>query len=124
MSPLRARFPLRGLSLMVFAVLVGGSAVAAGYARRVVTDQEERLLVQRASEASALLTNLVNQSQAATKSLAAVADATHGDPDMFGAAAGRDAAVAGGTGAGAPGPGGARRPPGVGAPGPGLAGGP
>jgi len=78
---------------VVFAALVGGSVAASGYARRVVADQERRLLVQRAGEGAALLTNLINQSQASTRSLAAVVVATDGDPDMFAAAAGRDPAV-------------------------------
>ncbi|HEV7864593.1 MAG TPA: EAL domain-containing protein, partial [Acidimicrobiia bacterium] len=99
MSPIHARFPLRGLSLVVFAVLVGGSATASGYARRVVADQEQRLLTQRAGEAAALLTNVVNQSQASTKALAAVVLATHGDVEVFGGAAGRDPAIASGSSA-------------------------
>jgi diguanylate cyclase (GGDEF)-like protein/PAS domain S-box-containing protein len=98
MSPIRIRFPLRGLSLLVFAVLVGGTLTASGYARRVVREQERRLLVQRAGEAAALLTNLTNQAQATTKSLVAVALATHGEPEAFTVAAGRDPAVASGSG--------------------------
>jgi len=76
MRTVHARFPLRGLSLVVFAVLVGGSVTASGFARGVVADQEQRLLTQRAGEAAALLTNQITQSQAATRSLAAVALAT------------------------------------------------
>ena len=72
MSPIRARAPIGGLSVVVFAVLMVGSVTAAGYARQVVADQERRLLTQRAGEAAALLTNLVTESQASMRSLAAV----------------------------------------------------
>ncbi|HKN38277.1 MAG TPA: PAS domain S-box protein, partial [Acidimicrobiia bacterium] len=99
MSPIRARAPIGGLSVVVFAVLMVGSVTAAGYARQVVADQERRLLTQRAGEASALLTNLVSQSQASTRSLAAVAAATGDDPAAFEVAAGRDPAVLNGSGA-------------------------
>jgi diguanylate cyclase (GGDEF)-like protein len=96
MRRLYARLPIRGLSLAVLAVLLGGSLTAAGYARRVAQDQERRMLSQRAGEAAALLTNLVNQSQASTRALAAVVLATHADPAIFSAAAGRDPALANG----------------------------
>ncbi|HEV7535551.1 MAG TPA: hypothetical protein VGP90_07950, partial [Acidimicrobiia bacterium] len=72
---------------------------ASGFARGVVADQERRLLTQRAGEAAALFTNQITQSQAATRSLAAVALATHADPDVFGAAADRDPTVVRGAGA-------------------------
>ncbi|MDQ1490075.1 MAG: hypothetical protein QOJ23_2589 [Actinomycetota bacterium] len=84
---------------MVFAVIVGGAATASAYARGVVADQERRLLTQRAGEAAALLTNQVTQSQAATRALAAVALATHGDRAVFAAAADRDPTVVRGAGA-------------------------
>jgi diguanylate cyclase (GGDEF)-like protein/PAS domain S-box-containing protein len=101
MRPIRARLPVRGLSLVVFAVLMVGCLSAFAYARRLEADQERRLLVQRANEAAALLTNLVTQSQASTRALAAVARATNGDPEVFGGAADQDPAVAGGTAAAA-----------------------
>jgi diguanylate cyclase (GGDEF)-like protein len=94
-----ARLPIRGLSLLVFAVLLGGSLTAAGFARRVTADQERRMLKQRAGEAAALLTNQITQSQALTRSLAAVVQATDGDADAFRGAAGRDPAVANGAAA-------------------------
>jgi len=54
------------------------------------------MLQQRAGEAAALLTNLVTQSQASTRSLAAVVLATNGDQKIFQDAAGRDPALADG----------------------------
>jgi diguanylate cyclase (GGDEF)-like protein/PAS domain S-box-containing protein len=101
MRSIRARLPIRGLSLVVFAVFSAGSLSAFAYARRLEADQERRLLVQRANEAAALLTNLVTQGQASTRALAAVARATNEDPAVFDGAAGRDPAVAGGTAAAA-----------------------
>ena len=97
MRLIRARLPVRGLSLVVFAVLTVGCLSAFVYARRLEADQERRLLVQRAGEAAALLTNLVTQSSASTRALAAVARATNDDPQLFAGAADRDPAVAGGT---------------------------
>ena len=97
MRPIRVRLPIRGLSLVVFAVLTAGCLSAFSYARRLESDQERRLLVQRAGEAAALLTNLVSQGQASTRALAAVALATDEDPEVFGGAADRDPGVAGGT---------------------------
>jgi len=96
MRRLYARLPLRGLSLVVFAVLLVGSLTASAFARGVMLDQEHRMLQQRAGEAAALLTNLVTQSQASTRSLAAVVLATNGDPKIFQEAAGRDPALANG----------------------------
>ena len=96
MRRLYARLPIRGLSLVVFAVLLGGSLIASGFTRRVMDDQEQRMLKQRAGEAAALLTNLITQSQASTRSLAAVVLATAGDAEIFRQAAGRDPALANG----------------------------
>ncbi|HEV8625464.1 MAG TPA: hypothetical protein VG034_13475, partial [Acidimicrobiia bacterium] len=96
MRRLYVRLPIRGLSLVVFAVLLGGSLTASAFARGVMVDQERRMLRQRAGEAAALLTNLVTQSQASTRSLVAVVLATHGDPQIFQEAAGRDAALSNG----------------------------
>src|SRR4051794_38868244 len=98
MRRLRARTPVRGLSLAVLAVLVAGILTAFTYARRSVTDQEDHLLRQRAGEAAALLTSAVTQSQAATKALAAIVVAT-ADDAAFLDAAGRDPGVAAGNGA-------------------------
>ena len=91
-----AWLPIRGLSLVVFAVLLAGSLTASAFARGVMHDQEHRMLRQRAGEAAALLTNLVTQSQASTKSLVAVVLATNGDPKTFREAAGRDPALSNG----------------------------
>ena len=96
MSRIRARVPIGGLSVVVFVVLVGVGLTAAGLARRVAADQEGRLLTQRAGEAAALLTNLVTQSQASARSLAAVVVATHGDPAIFAASAEQDPGLANG----------------------------
>ena len=97
MRRLYARLPVRGLSLAVFAVLLGGSLTASGFARRVTADQERRMLERRAGEAAALLTNQITQSQASTRALAAVVLATDGDPEIFREAARRDPAIANGT---------------------------
>jgi diguanylate cyclase (GGDEF)-like protein len=99
MRRLHARLPIRGLSLLVFAVLLGGSLTASGFARRVTADQERRMLQQRAGEAAALLTNQITQSQALTRALAAVVLATDGDAEAFRGAAGRDPTIANGTAA-------------------------
>ena len=96
MRRIHARLPIRGLTLLVFAVLLGGSLTASTFARRVLADQERRMLRQRAGEAAALLTNLLTQSQASAQSLAAVALATHGDPQAFDGAAKRDTVLANG----------------------------
>ncbi|HVW35193.1 MAG TPA: PAS domain S-box protein, partial [Acidimicrobiia bacterium] len=92
MRSVRARFPLRGLSLVVFAVFVGGAAAGSGVARRALADQERHLLKQRAGEAAALLGNVLTQSEASIRSLAAVTSATDGGADAFTAAADRDPA--------------------------------
>ena len=99
MRRIPVRCPIRGFSLVVFVVLLGGSLTASGYARRVMVDQERRMLVQRAGEAAALLTNLITQSQTSAKSLAAVALATGGDAGVFTRTASRDPAVANGNNA-------------------------
>jgi diguanylate cyclase (GGDEF)-like protein len=96
---LHARLPVRGLSLVVFAVLLGGSLTASGFARRMTADQEHRMLKQRAGEAAALLTNQITQSQASARALAAVVLATQGDAEIFRRAADRDPAFANGAAA-------------------------
>jgi diguanylate cyclase (GGDEF)-like protein len=96
MRRIHARLPIRGLTLVVFAVLLSGSLTAAAYGRRVMADQEHRMLVQRAGEAAAVLTNTITQGQSAARALAAVALATNGDPQVFDGAAARDAALANG----------------------------
>ena len=99
MRRLYARLPVRGLSLVVFAVLLAGSLTASGFARRMTADQERRMLKQRAGEAAALLTNQITQSQASARALAAVVLATEGDAEIFRRAAGRDPAIANGAAA-------------------------
>lgn len=99
MRRLYARLPIRGLSLLVFTVLLSGSFIASVLTGRVMADQERRMLQQRAGEAAALLTNLVTQSQASTRALAAVVLATDGDPEIFRRAVERDPALANGVAA-------------------------
>ena len=94
MRRLYARLPIRGLSLVVFAVLLAGSLTASWFARRVIADQEHRMLEQRAAEAAALFTNQINQSQASTRALAAVVLATGGNAEIFVRAAGHDPTLA------------------------------
>ena len=96
MRRFHARLPIRGLTLAVFAVLLGGSLTASAFARRVLDDQEHRMLEQRAGEAAALLGNLTTQSQSHAMALAAVALATDNDPGRFAGAASRDTALANG----------------------------
>jgi PAS domain S-box-containing protein len=56
----RRRWPLGLLSSLVLVVLVVGSLSAFAVSRRVVEDQDQRLLAERASEVGALLTNTVD----------------------------------------------------------------
>src|SRR5262245_8573912 len=96
MHRIHTRFPLRGLSLAVFAALLVGSLTASAFARRVAADQERRMLRQRAGEAAAMLTNAITQSQTSTRSLAAVVLATHADPAVFVETARRDQTLSNG----------------------------
>jgi diguanylate cyclase (GGDEF)-like protein/PAS domain S-box-containing protein len=74
------RLPLRGMSLLVFGILLGASLGVAQLTREVVSDQERLLLRQRTAEASTLLTQLVSQVRMALMSSAAVVQATKGNP--------------------------------------------
>jgi diguanylate cyclase (GGDEF)-like protein len=94
MRRIYARLPIRGMTLVVFAVLLGGSLTAAAYGRRATADQEHRMLRQRAGEAAAMLANVVNQGKSSAQSLAAVVLATDADPQVFTEAAARDSALA------------------------------
>jgi diguanylate cyclase (GGDEF)-like protein len=96
MRHIRPRLPIRGLTLAVFAVLLGGSLTASAFARRVLDDQEHRMLEQRAGEAAALLGNQTTQAQSQALALAAVALATDNDPARFSGAAARDTVLANG----------------------------
>jgi diguanylate cyclase (GGDEF)-like protein len=96
MRRFHARLPIRGLTLAVFAVLLGGSLTASAFARRVLDDQEHRMLEQRAGEAAALLGNQTTQAQSQALALAAVALATDNDPGRFSGAAARDSILANG----------------------------
>jgi diguanylate cyclase (GGDEF)-like protein len=96
MRRFHARLPIRGMTLAVFAVLLGGSLTAASLARGVMEDQEHRLLQQRAGEAAALLTNVTTQAQSTARALAAVALATDNDLQKFVGAATHDTVLANG----------------------------
>jgi diguanylate cyclase (GGDEF)-like protein len=79
----RALIPLRGLSVLVFVVFALSSVAIAATTRRLVADQEHRLLNQRAGEAAALLTNLMGSVQTSVKALATVVQATNEDPAAY-----------------------------------------
>ena len=83
----RGRLPVRGLSLVVCLVLVAGSLALCQLSRTVVADQERRLLDQRANEATALISNLMERNQIGLQLLAGVASVTGGDPAVFSRAA-------------------------------------
>jgi diguanylate cyclase (GGDEF)-like protein len=74
---------LRGLSVVVFVALAVSSVAIAATTRRLVADQEHRLLKQRAGEAAALLTNLMGSVQTSVKALATVVQATNEDPAAY-----------------------------------------
>ncbi|HEY3239373.1 MAG TPA: EAL domain-containing protein [Acidimicrobiia bacterium] len=87
--PLRGRHrPLRGLTVLVFTVLLAGSFTAAHVTRQILDDQEREMLQQRAAEASALLTNLVVQVRTSLATLATAVQVTGSDPDVFADVAG------------------------------------
>jgi diguanylate cyclase (GGDEF)-like protein len=79
---------LRGLTLLVFTVLLAGSLTAAQVTRRMLDDQEREMLQQRAAEASALLSNLVVQVRTSLASVATAVQVAGTDPDVFAKVAG------------------------------------
>ena len=87
-SAWRRVVPLRGLSVLVFVSFAIASVGLAAATRRLVADQEQRLLKQRAGEAAALLTNLMGSVQTTVKALATVVQATNEDPAAYQRAAG------------------------------------
>ncbi|HET9771743.1 MAG TPA: EAL domain-containing protein [Acidimicrobiia bacterium] len=82
-GPRRRVGPLRGLSVFVFVAFAGGSLALTVTTRRLVADQEQRLLTQQAGEAAALLTNLMGSVQTSVKALTAVVQATNEDPAAY-----------------------------------------
>jgi diguanylate cyclase (GGDEF)-like protein len=80
--------PLRGLTLLVFTVLLAGSLTAANVTRGMLDDQEREMLQQRAAEASALLSNLVGQVRASLGTLVTAVQVSDTDPDVFAKMAG------------------------------------
>lgn len=81
------RLPLRPLSMLVLVALSLVGVGSAEAAQRVVADQKDRLLRQRAAEAGALLGNLGSGIGGSLQSLATVVRVTGIDPAAFAAAA-------------------------------------
>ncbi|MEW6476599.1 MAG: hypothetical protein AB1679_30425 [Actinomycetota bacterium] len=81
------RLSLRPLSILVLVALSLVGVGSAEAARRVVADQKDRLLRQRAAEAGALLGNLGSGIGGSLQSLATVVRVTAVDPAAFAAAA-------------------------------------
>ena len=81
--PGRRRGPVRLLSAVLFVVLAAGSVGIAASSRRVVDDQERRLLEQRAAEVSALLTLSGAGLQEALRTASTVVGLTHADAAAF-----------------------------------------
>jgi diguanylate cyclase (GGDEF)-like protein len=79
----RRAIPLRGLAVLVFVAFAVSSVALGVTTRRLVADQEQRLLRQRAAEAAALLTNLMGSVETSVKALAAVVQATNEDPGAY-----------------------------------------
>lgn len=79
--PSRSR--LRALSVVVLVVLVAVAVAGTLAARRVVDDQERKLLKQRTEEAGLYLSAAVSSVQTELASLAASAAATHEQPAAF-----------------------------------------
>ena len=80
---------LRLLSWLVLVVLVAGSLGAFAVSRRVVDDQEERLLAERAAEVGALLANSIDSIESSLRVLGPIG-ASH-DPaamELFAQSAG------------------------------------
>ena len=80
---LSQRWPLGTLSTVVVCVTLAASIGSAYLAKRVVDDQENRLLRERTAEVAALYTVAISSTQASLASAAAVASATGADPKAF-----------------------------------------
>ena len=81
-------WPVRGLTLLVFGMLLAGSLSASHVTRGILDDQEREMLEQRATEASALLSNLVVGVQRSLRTLATAAQVAGPDPDVMAKIAG------------------------------------
>ena len=79
----RRNFPVRLLSAGLFVLLALGAIGLSVSSRRVVDDQEQRLLSQRAAEVTALLTLSGAQLQSALRTTATVVQLMPNDPDGF-----------------------------------------
>ncbi len=80
--------PLRGLTVLVFSVLMAASFTAAHVTRRMLADQEREMLQQRAAEASVLLTSAVGQVRTSLGTLATTVRVAGPDPAVFDKVAG------------------------------------
>lgn len=81
-------WPLRGLTLLVFTLLLAGSLTAAHVTRGMLDDQEREMLEQRAAEASALLSNGVSQVRTSLGTLVTAMQVAGTDPEVFAKIAG------------------------------------
>ena len=80
----------RALSLLVLVVLVAGSLGAFAVSRRVVDDQEQRLLAERADEMGALLVNSIDSIESSLRVLGPIGASPEPDAvTLFAQSAGR-----------------------------------
>ena len=82
-GPMRRRGPVRLVSAGLFLLLAAGSVAMAASSRRVVDDQEQRLLEQRANEVGALFTLSGARLQEALGTASTVVGLTGGDHTPF-----------------------------------------
>ncbi len=82
-SPSRRRGPIRLLSAGLFVVLVVATVALTATSRRVLDDQEQRLLQQRAAEVSALFTLSGSRLQEALRTTSTVVQLTGADGAAF-----------------------------------------
>ncbi|MGH9043069.1 MAG: putative bifunctional diguanylate cyclase/phosphodiesterase [Acidimicrobiia bacterium] len=80
--------PVRGLTVLVFAVLMAASFTAAHATRRMLDNQEQEMLEQRATEAAALLSTLVTQVRMSLGTLVTAVQVAGPDPQAFAQVAG------------------------------------
>ena len=78
---------IRGLSLLVLVVLLGGAGATAHLVGNLVGNQERNLLTERASEIELVLTSATSAIPAALGKLGIVARLTNGSPEAFAEAA-------------------------------------
>ncbi len=80
--------PLRGLSMLVFAVILASSITAAHVTRQMLDGQEREMLQQRAAEAAALLSSSVGQVRTSLGAVATAVRVAGPDPGVFNNVAG------------------------------------